>query len=189
MKGNNYRDFILKFGLITGLVLCVITLFSYMMGLEFMISFWLAFINIAVTIGAVVYCGIVWKRANGGYLDLKNSFLTIFLVYAVSAFIVMLFNITLYTVIDPELPEQVQEAVIEKTIGMMEKFGAPEDKIEETLEKLEEESSEYNASTFISGYFMSLIFGATIALIGGAIIKKQKPIFEEQASDEDNGNF
>lgn len=169
---KDFKDFVLQYGLIVGLLQVVIVLFSYLIGIEYMVSYWLAFFDIIIVIGAVIYCGILWKRMNEGYLDFKNSFLSIFLVYAIAALIVVVFNIILYTV-DPDLSDQIKEAAIEKAITMMEKMGASEESIDEAIDGIENSDS-YSISSFMIGYIWSLLWGAVIALIGGAVIKKNK---------------
>ena len=179
MKELNFRDFILQYGLVVGLIFGIITLVSYFMGIEFMVSWWLIGLNLIFIVGVPIYCGVQWKMMNGGILDFKNAFLTIFMIFAVSTFIDTLFNITLFTVIDPELPNNIHDAVLEKTVTMMENFGAQEDKIDEVIEEMENKREDYSVSSMLYGYFYYLFFGAVIALIGGAIIKKDKPVFDE----------
>ena len=169
---KNLVDFVLKYGLIVGLLQVIIVLFSYLMGIEYMVSYWLAFFNIIIVVGAVIYCGVLWKRMNKGYLDFKYSFLTIFLVYAIASLIVVVFNIALYNV-DPDLPDQIKEAAVEKVVTMMEKVGAPEESIDEAIDGIENSDS-YSISSFMTGYIWSLLWGVIIALIGGAVIKKSR---------------
>ncbi len=173
------RDFILKYGLIIGLVQCGFSLISYLLGIEWMVSFTFGFLNIAVLIGAPIYAGVLWKKMQDGYLDFKNAFVVILLVFAAANFILLGYNVLMYTVIDPAIPEQVKEAVAGKTFSMMERFGIAEEEIEKAMEEIEKTEMEYSPASLIKGYFTSLIWGAIIALIGAAIIKKNKPIFEE----------
>lgn len=174
------RDFILKWGLIIGLVQCAVSLISYVMGLEWMVSFTFAFLNILVLVGGPVYAGILWKKQQGGYLGFKNAFVVIFIVFAAANFVLLGYNVLMFTVIAPEVPGQVKEAVAEKTFTMMERFGAPEESIEKAMEEIENSEMEYTPANLVKGYFTSWIWGAVIALIGAAIIKKNKPIFEEK---------
>lgn len=173
------RDFVLKWGLIIGLAQCTVSLISYLMGLEWMVSFTFAFLNILVFIGGPVYAAIQWKKQQGGYLPFKNAFLVIMIVFAASGFVLLGYNVLMYTVIDPEIPGQIKEAVAEKTFNMMERFGAPEESIEKAMEEIENAEMEYTPANLVKGYFTSWIWGAVIALIGAAIIKKNKPVFDE----------
>ncbi len=173
------REFILKWGLIIGLCQCTSSLLSYLLGLEWMVSFTFVFVNIVILIGGPVYSAVIWKKQNGGYLSFKNSFIIIMLVFAASGFVLLGYNVLMYTVIDPGIPEKVKDAVVEKTFTMMERFGAPEDSIEKAMEELEKTDMQYSPASLIKGYFSSWIWGTVISLIGAAIIKKNKPLFDE----------
>jgi hypothetical protein len=173
------RDFVLKWGLIVGLAQCTVSLISYLMGLEWMVSFTFAFINIIVFIGGPVYAAIVLKKQQGGYIPFKNAFAIIMIVFAAAGFVLLGYNVLMYTVIDPAIPGQVKEAVAEKTFNMMERFGAPEEAIEEAMAEIEDTEMEYTPANLVKGYFTSWLWGAIIALIGAAIIKKNRPVFEE----------
>lgn len=176
---KSLRDFILKWGLVIGLVQCGVSLISYLLGIEWMVSFTFALLNILVMIGGPIYAGIAWKKIQGGFLEFKNAFVVLFFVFAAAGFVLLGYNVLMFTVIDPEIPGQVKEAVIEKTFTMMERFGAPEDSIEKALEELEQSEMEYTPASLVKGYFTSWIWGAVIALAGAAVIKKKKPMFDE----------
>jgi len=179
MNDEKLRDFILQSGLLTGLILGIIILFSYFMGVDVMVSWWVSLLNFGFGIGAPIYFGVNWRKLNDGFIDFKMAFLVIFLIFAVSAFISTLFNITLYTVIDPDLSEAVFNEAIEKSSSIMEKFGTPQDKIDEVIDEMERSNSKPDLWSFLQGYLYYLLFGIVIGLIGGAIIKKNKPIFDE----------
>ncbi|HIA37249.1 MAG TPA: DUF4199 domain-containing protein [Flavobacteriales bacterium] len=179
MNDEKAKDFILQSGLLVGLILGIIILVSYFMGVDIMVSWWVSLLNLGLGIGAPIYFGIKWRNMQEGFLDFKMSFLVIFLVFAVSAFISTLFNITLYTVIDPDLSEAVFSEAVEKTAGMMEKFGTPQDKIDEVVDEMERNNTKPDLWSFLEGYLYYLLFGIAIGLIGGAIIKRNKPIFDE----------
>lgn len=176
---KNFRDYVLKCGLILGLIQCGLALLAYLMGLEWIVSFTFGILNILVLVAGPIYCALRWKKQEGGFLDFKTAFLIIFIVFAASGFIALGYNVLMYTVIDPEIPAQIKEAVIERTFSMMERFGAPEEAIEKAIEDIEKTDMEFTPSSLIKGYFTSWLWGAIIALVGAAIIKKNRPIFEE----------
>lgn len=179
---NRFRDFILKWGLMFGLAQCLASLVAYLLGTEWMVGFTFGTVNLAIWVGGPVYCGIMWKKMEGGYLDFKKSFLVIFLVFAAAGFVSLGYSVLMYSVIDPEIPGQIREAALGKTFALMERFGTPEDVIEKTMEELEKADMDYSPSSLVKNYFSSWLWGAILALIGAAIIKKNKPLFDE-ASD------
>jgi hypothetical protein len=181
---NYYRDLILRFGLIAGLFQILVTLVAYLIGIEYLVSFTVMGISFIIVTAIVIYSGVVYRKKLGGFIDFKTAFRTIFLVSAAAGLLAMLFNLTLYNVIDPELPAKMQEAIIDKTIGMMEKFGAPDDAIDKTIEEMKEkQQDQFSATNFVLGFFYSLIWYALIAAIASAIIKKQKPFEGSESLD------
>ena len=145
-----------------------------------MVSWWVTVFNLGLVIGAPIYYGVKWKQFKGGYLEMKPAFLVIFLIFAVASLISTAFNFTLYTVVDPELPEALFNEVLESTVNFMEKLGTPEEQIDKTIEDMQRSKEDYGLIPALEGYGYALIFGAIVALIGGAIIKKNPPVFNEE---------
>ena len=82
-------------------------------------------------------------------------------------------------VIDPEFGQAFADVTIEKTIAMMEGFGAPEVAIEEALTNME---VEFESQSSFLGNLWSMLKGvgfmAVIGLIVAAIVKKNPPVFD-----------
>jgi hypothetical protein len=68
------------------------------------------------------------------------------------------------------------EASMENAAAMMEKFGAPEDAIEEALAKQKEDTEKrFTPVGMLTGYVFTLIGCAIFALISGAVAKRKEP--------------
>ncbi|MFN9518642.1 MAG: DUF4199 domain-containing protein, partial [Bacteroidota bacterium] len=76
-------------------------------------------------------------------------------------------------VIDPTLPEFIKNSTIEKTVAMMEKFGADQEAVDKTLEELNNQDFNFSGSRLGQSYLLGLLFGAFISLIVAAIFRKQ----------------
>ena len=89
----------------------------------------------------------------------------------------MVFNILLYTVIDPSLPETMKELTVEATVGMLESFGTPQEAIDASIVEIEKSVME---STTPAGILKSAPWGVIIififALIASIFIKKNEPV-------------
>ena len=133
--------------------------------------------TLSVTIGLVIYLGINFRTNIGGYMSYKESFKFSFLVMTVSYVIGIIFNIVLYTVIDPGLPEVIKQITIEKTVEMMEGFGSSDEVIDATIEGVEKGIDD---STTPMGLIKSspwgLLFLALLSLLTSAFIKKNREI-------------
>jgi hypothetical protein len=74
------------------------------------------------------------------------------------------------------MPQKLADAAIEKTGEMMSSFGAPEDAIDEQLDKMREEMpAQFGPVGLLKGYLMGLIFYAIVAAISGLVVRKNQP--------------
>jgi hypothetical protein len=98
------------------------------------------------------------------------------LVLVISGIIGIIFQIILYTVIDPSLPRTLAEASGETARSMAESFGAPEEAAAEAAETAV--SDTYDRLTtggLLKSFGWGLIFYAVIAAIAGLIVRKKVP--------------
>ena len=165
-----------KHALILGGISVVLTLAAYAIDYTLLAAMSFLLISLAIYIGYGIYAGINYRNEIGGYLSFGKAFQHGFVVFAVSALVSTIFNILLYTVIDPELPAKVTEAAMENAEKMMAGFGMPEDQMEEALEKTKEDTiKRYTAGGLAMSYGFTLIGCAIFALISGAIAKRKEP--------------
>ena len=173
----NYQEEVLKTGLLIGFTSILILLITYIINFEITLEWWYGLLTLTVTIGLVIYLGINFRTNIGGYMSYKESFKFSFLVMTVSYVIGIIFNIVLYTVIDPGLPEVIKQITVEKTVEMMEGFGSSDEIIDATIEGVEKGIDD---STTPMGLIKSspwgLLFLALLSLLTAAFIKKNKEI-------------
>ncbi|MCZ8023470.1 MAG: DUF4199 domain-containing protein [Cyclobacteriaceae bacterium] len=166
----------LKHAAILGVISIVLTLAAYAIDYTLLVSMSFAFLSFAVYLGYGIYAGIQYRKENGGYLAFGKAFQHGFITFAISALISTVFGLLLYTVIDSELPAKLTEASMENAAAMMEKFGAPEDAIEEALAKQKEDTEKrFTPVGMLTGYVFTLIGCAIFALISGAVAKRKEP--------------
>jgi hypothetical protein len=166
----------IRWGGILGAVSILITMILYAVDYSLMVQLKTLFISLLIYLGLVIYAGINYRNSIGGFLSFGKAFQHGFLVLAISALISTIFNILLYTAIDPELPQKLTDASIENTRQMMENFGAPEDQVDEALEQARERSNDqFSVGGLALGYVWILVFSAIMALISGLIVKKNEP--------------
>lgn len=174
---NNHA---IKTGLIVGVINIVLYLTIYIVDYTIMANWWLGFLLLGVAIAIVCYFGVQYRTSIGGFLEFGKAWVYSIIALAISGILGTIFSVVLYTVIDPELPGLLTEAIVEKSEKMMASFGMPDDQIEEQMEKIKEDTrSNFSALGFVKSYFISLIGYAVFALLSGAIIKKKEPAFEE----------
>ena len=160
-------------GLIVSVIIVIWTIFSYLIGIEMFTNFW---IPIVVMIAVVIYLIMALKKIRGfmgGFMTLVQGFINFLVMSAIFIFISSILNFLIVNVIDTEFGSEVNEVIIEKTIGMMEKFGAPEAEIEKQVIELETKlESQRGFGGMLLNMLQSLAFFAVIGLIAAAVLKK-----------------
>lgn len=173
------KDFYIKYALIYAVVSIVYLMVIYLVGMDAMVSFWNMGVSIVLGIGLLVFVGLEARKLLGGYMAFSEAFKNIFIVYALGAFLYLLFNHVLNTVIDPALPGKMFQATLDKTMGMMESLNVPEEEIDKAYDQMEVAKADmkdaFTVMGFIRTYFTTLAFGAISSLIAAAITKKNNP--------------
>ena len=167
----------IKHGLILSAVSIVLTLAYYTIDYTLLATIKVGLLSLAIFLGYGIYAGIGYRKEIGGFMSFKNAFVHGFIVIAFSAFISTIFNILLYTVIDPELGQKLTDVSVQNAEEMMRKFGMPEDKMDEALDKARTDAADrYTLGGLALGYVWALCGCAVFALISGAIVKKKQPV-------------
>ncbi len=168
-----------KFGAIVGMVSAIFTLLLYVIDPPLLTNMWLGFGLLAVFLGLVIYGGITFRKEIGGYIDFGPAYLHGFIVLVTMGVISLVVNLLLHNVVDPTLKDTLTEAAIEQSVQLMEKFGAPQDAIDEAIEQ-QREGMEAQFTTIgqLKGAMWAIVGYAVIALITGLVVRRR-----EQVSD------
>ena len=107
---------------------------------------------------------------------LKEALQFTFVAYVVFALIEALGNYVLYALVDPDMTAKVMEISIAKTLQMMEKFGASEAQVEETVKRMQAEPKITSFKQVFLGLGLAIVFNFVKALILSIIIKKNEEV-------------
>lgn len=163
----------IKAGVITGLILLVITFLRYFINYELLATGWIGFLTFAIYCGLIIYFGIEYRKELGGFMSFGNAFQFAFVSLIIILVITTLGNFMLFLVLDPGLGQRMADLTVENAMEMMDSFGAgelPADQIDEMRNGIVEA---YTAWGMIKGAGITLVLYAILALILGAIIKKK----------------
>ncbi len=176
-QGPSLINHAIKWGLISAAVSIIITLLLYVVDYTLMVQIKFALFSLVLYLGIVIYGGIEYRKSEGGYLDFGKAYLHGLIIFALSGLVGTIFNILLYTVIDPELPTKLVDASIENTRAMMEQFGAPADGMDEALEKVKTDTeARFTVVGLAKSYLWVVVVSAVLALITGLIVRKRQPV-------------
>lgn len=174
--GSSLVSHAARMGVILAAVSIVLTLLLYIADYTLMVSLWMFPVLIVLTLGIVIYAGINYRNTIGGYIPYGKAFQHAFLVMVIAGFIVTLFNLLLYTVIDPDLPQNLTDAAISNTEGMMRSMGAPEDAIDKQMDQMRTDMpAQFSAAGSLKQFGWNLIVYAIVAAITSLFVRKNEP--------------
>jgi hypothetical protein len=166
-----------KFGAIMGIISIALVIVLYVVSLAFMATFKFLLLILVITIGFVIYAGINYRNETGGYLSFGKAYLHGVAVMLVAGLLSLVFNLVLYSVIDPELPQKMTDIVIENTESMMAGFGAPQASIDEAIDKMKIDLPEQFSTTgMLIGFWKQLVGYLIFALITALFVRKNQPV-------------
>ena len=176
-KNINYNEEWLKGGLILAGVSILLTMLTYVIDVSLMVEWWFGVVSLLISMGLLIYLGINYRNDIGGILSYGDAFKFSFLVFFVSYVVGIIFQIALYTVIDPELPEIMKQLTVEKTVEMMEGFGLSDEALDAAIIGVEDGIDE---ATTPMGMIKSSPWGILFLLFFSAIaaifIKRNPPV-------------
>ena len=176
-KNINYNEEWLKGGLILAGVSILLTMLTYVIDVSLMVEWWFGVVSLLISMGLLIYLGINYRNDIGGILSYGDAFKFSFLVFFVSYVVGIIFQIALYTVIDPELPETMKQLTVEKTVEMMEGFGLSDEALDAAIIGVEDGIDE---ATTPMGMIKSSPWGILFLLLFSAIaaifIKRNPPV-------------
>ncbi len=172
-KAFNRNEIPVKFGIITGLILSVLSTIQYMFFTEsygVMMGF-MIFIFIAAVVMYFI-TGVQQRKALGGFIDIKQAFSAIFITILIATAISYAYNLLYMKVIDPDVMDRISNTSIE----FAEKMGAPADKLDEVAEQVEQRKADSEKiGNQILSFFSQIVIHSIFGIICAAIVKRKNP--------------
>jgi hypothetical protein len=171
MKNN-----VLRYGLIVGIIISVYVALLYSLGIEVFANWWYSVIMYPISIGLICYFTIQLRNTNESEpFHFKQTFVVILSLLMLSTLVSTLWNIVLFNVIDPTLPKELSERILEETETTMAKWGAPEEVIKDTLKEMRDLPSQFKPLAQLLGWLKGGLFMALMSLICASFIKRKTP--------------
>ena len=173
----NYNEEVIKGGMLLGGVSILLTMTVYLINIELMVEWWFGILNLLISLILVIYLGINYRNINNGFISFGNAFKFSFLILIISYLVGIIFQILLYNIIDPSLPEVIKQLTVEMTVEMMESFGTPDEAIDAAIVGIEQWIEEGTTPLgILKSTPWGTLFIAIFAAIASLIIKKNKPV-------------
>jgi len=166
----------LKMGLIIGLVYCIFIFiqnqFFYANPIQFAVIKTLCYL---IIIGAYFYTGYIAKKELGGYITFQECLKSMLVAIAITELIYVAFGIIYIKFIDPSFLDKMKVAYL----AFFQNAKMSPDQITQQMDKFNE-AGKITFWSIIQSYGFSIIIDAVFAVIIAAILKKPRPIFDNQ---------
>lgn len=170
-------SYAIKKGVLLGIGVSSLVIMVYIIDYSFIIHWSFSVSVIIILLTLIVIFGNQYRASGNGYMTFSKAFQLSFMTLIVSYSCQLVFNILLYTVIDPDLPELITEATISNSEELLRSFGMQQDQIDQQTLRLEKEMPEqFTIFAQLKNSWMMVVVSLVFALIAGAIVKRNEPI-------------
>jgi hypothetical protein len=172
-------------GILLGVILLALGIFTFYFITGMTQSMWLIIFmpvitSIIIPLFIAVLFSLSLKKAIGGFWNLKQAVTGIFIMFLTSHAISTIGRDIIFAkLVEPQMVEKMATAIVNSTTGMLEKSGAEQSQIDEKMAEIEKKFDEQKNPTWgniIQGVVISIIMVFVLALIFGAIFKKDPPM-------------
>jgi hypothetical protein len=175
----------LKTGFIIGSVGIIFFMILYIGGIKYvgiMKPILLMLLGFSLSIVLLVIYLKKYRTDIGGFISFRDAFLYGLVALIVSAFISSIFSFLFNQFFDPEY----MRSTIEAQKDYMENYLSgkiSDEQIQESLDKIDEGMNKSNIKQSLNSLLGGSVFALIVSLIIGAIMKRKKSMFEDQAQE------
>lgn len=166
----------IRYGIIGALIMVIVSFLSYLFYRNLFGSFWTqigtGFFFLALYLTIPIWGSILFRRERGGIISFGDAFIGALIICALSSAGGSIMQYIIPNVIDTQYPEEITRFLQTTTSEYMEKMGAPDDRINETMKKFTVEKFKPDLLETSKSYAKALAFGIVISLIIAAFLKR-----------------
>ncbi len=162
----------LTYGLITGVILSLITTIMYLIDLELFIAWWTTLLSFSIFIIIPMIAIVKTKTELKNIFPFKDAFTTYFICALIGLLISVGFKMVLFNIIDPSVKDSLLELTVNYLKSTSAKFGVPESSLNEMIENLKK-TDPFSIVEQLKGAVVNLFFCALLGLIMAAFFKSK----------------
>jgi len=163
-----------NYGLYLGATLSLLTVLGYV-NLDLFTKWWFGIGMLILIIIFGIVSAMKSRGALNGFISFKEAFTSYFITIALGLAISTIISILIFNFIDPDAAITLKEKILDSTVQMMQNFGAPEEAIAETVEKMEAEENMFAIGKTFQSLAFQLIGYSIVGLIVALVVKKNNP--------------
>ena len=170
----------LIYGLLTAVVSIVFSILAYILDIPYKSP--IMYFSFIILLAGIIYGTLQFRNVySAGYISFGKAFLSGFIIVMVAAVATSIFTYVFLTFIDPAYLEKIISQAMAETESKMLEKGLSDEQMEPALAMTRKFMSPGIMSLF--SILGNAIFGAILALISAAFLKKEDKSFDGQFKD------
>ena len=170
-----------RWGIIIGLVYCLFLFLRFRIGGDNAGIFGIiTFIGLITVLILLFICGIQFRKKNGGFLEMKEAFKTMFIAVLIFELFFAFFSIIYLKYIDREFFDRFRVST-ENLLNMAKQSQADNDRILQGIDDWAAQARSLNAFDILKTYLYNVAMMGLFALIFSLIIKRKQPPFQGES--------
>lgn len=165
----------INYGLYLGLILSSLTIIGYAIDLGLFTKWWFGIIMLLLVIVFGIISSMNARKLLSGFISFKQAFTAYFITILVGILISSVVSIVIFNVVDPESAIVLQDMIIENQAQMLERFGSPQEAIDQVVAQMREGGSMYSISNILKSIAFQLIGFSIVGLIVALVVKRNDP--------------
>ncbi len=161
----------LNYGLYLGLALSLITVIIYATDLEIFVKWWFGIGLFLLIVVVGIISSAKSRQIQNGYISFKDAFGSYFLTVFIGSLVSTVVSYIIFNIVDPDAAKELNEQILIVTKQSMERFGAPQETINEALTKAREDDN-FSVGNRVKSLGISLVIYSVFGLIAAAVVKK-----------------
>ena len=165
------KQYILKNGLVLGVIYVGLDIIKYICGADFFVNNYVSFASLLLASIFPIYYLLKYKKSKNGFIDFRSAFSICTGILIASGFILLVFNILLFNIIDPGFSSELLDVTINTAVVQLESIGMSDEQISTAIEIMEAEAN-FSPMNMLKGFGFTIVGYTLFGLIVAAITKK-----------------
>ena len=141
---------------------------------------------IILTLGLVISAKRFRNRYNDGYISYGSALIFSLIVLISASVIAAVYNYIFNAWIDPDYAREILDRTKEQMADFMYNMGLPDHEIDEALKSMDERAKLTPLTSALNLIYSNFLLGGIIALITSILLRKEEPMFENEAQVNEN---
>ena len=165
------KQYILKNGLVLGGIYVALDIIKYVIGAEFFLNNYVSFATLLLAAIFPIYYLIQFKKSKNGLLDFRTAFSICTGILIASGFILLVFNIMLFNIIDSAFASELLDLTINTAVLQFELLGMSDEQISSAIEMIESEAN-FSPINMLKQFGFTIVGYTLFGLLVAAVTNK-----------------